>query len=177
MADPNTIKLELVPWAVGRIVQAYPRKSDLILPDMPPPQIPAVASVVVAADQSLTFTLEAGVYWAIAPITEGGRDYRYLAFELDAPVAVGGGVSYYETNADLPASAVGHPVVLVGADDEAGGQAALRYWTGTGWLIIGLAGGGTIAADYIDVPADIAGISEGKTVLWAGAQFIPGGLS
>jgi hypothetical protein len=80
-------RLLLVPWVVGTSVKAYPRKSDLILPDGPPPQIPSVQTVAVAADQSLTFgpNLDPGEYWAIAPLTPGQRDYRYVGFAMEPP--------------------------------------------------------------------------------------------
>ena len=83
-----TTTLARVPWEVGRTVLAYPRKSDLILADGPPPQIASVASEVVTADQSLTYgpDLDPGDYWAIAPLTEGQRDFRYVGFAMVAPV-------------------------------------------------------------------------------------------
>lgn len=71
--------MTFVPWDIGTTVRAYQRKSELMMPDMPPPAIPSEASGVVAADQSLSLTgLVAGRrYWAIAPI---GTVYRYVAF-------------------------------------------------------------------------------------------------
>jgi len=83
---PYTV-LTLVPWAIGQTVKAYPKKSDLMLPDMPPPQVPSVQQSIVASDQSLTFgpDLVPGEYWAIAELHPGQRDYRYVGFSLDPP--------------------------------------------------------------------------------------------
>jgi len=82
-----TTTLQLVPWAPGRAVPCYPRKSDLVLPDQPPPMIPATATATVASDQSLTYgpDLTPGEYWAIAELTPGQRDYRYVGFQMVAP--------------------------------------------------------------------------------------------
>jgi hypothetical protein len=85
-ANPTTT-LMLVPWAIGTAVKAYPRRSELKLPDMPPPMVAAVATQNVGADQSVTFGpgLDPGEYWAIAPLTPGQRDYRYVGFSIEAP--------------------------------------------------------------------------------------------
>ena len=73
--------MELVPWAIGTNVSAYRRKSELMLADGPPPMIAPTQTAAVAADKSLTFAaIAAGEYWAIAPLTAGQRDYRYLQF-------------------------------------------------------------------------------------------------
>jgi hypothetical protein len=74
------ITLTLVPWPIASTVNAYPRVSDQILPDLPPTGVPVVDSAVVAADHSLSFDLPPGVYWAVAPLTAGQRDYRYVGF-------------------------------------------------------------------------------------------------
>jgi len=79
--------LTLVPWAPGTTVDAYPRVSDQILADMPPTGVPMVASEVVAADRSLLFDLPEGDYWAVAPMTPGQRDYRYVQFRSQIPLA------------------------------------------------------------------------------------------
>jgi hypothetical protein len=85
-ANPTTT-LTLVPWAIGTTVKAYPRRSELKLPDMPPPMVASVATDVVDAEQSITFGpgLDPGEYWAIAPLTAGQRDYRYVGFSIEAP--------------------------------------------------------------------------------------------
>lgn len=82
-----TTTLTLVPWAPGQQVKAYPKRSELVLPDQPPPQVPSVQTVAVASDQSLTFgpDLDPGEYWAIAELTPGQRDYRYVGFKMEPP--------------------------------------------------------------------------------------------
>jgi hypothetical protein len=79
------ITLTLVPWPIASTVNAYPRVSDQILPDLPPTGVPVVDSAVVAADHSLSFDLPPGVYWAVAPLTAGQRDYRYVGFVIEEP--------------------------------------------------------------------------------------------
>lgn len=76
MAD---ITLSFVPWDIGSTVRAYQRKSELMMPDMPPPMIPSEGSGVVAADKSLALTglVADRRYWAIGAI---GTVYRYVAF-------------------------------------------------------------------------------------------------
>jgi hypothetical protein len=81
----ETITLRQVPWDIGRSVDAYPRVSDQVNDDLPPTGVSAVQAAPVNPDQTLTYTLEPGFYWAVAPITGGGRDYRYVAFEVQAP--------------------------------------------------------------------------------------------
>jgi hypothetical protein len=81
----ETITLHAVPWSIGRSVDAYPRISDQVNNDLPPTGVSAVQSAPVSPDQSLTYALEPGDYWAVAPITSGGRDYRYVAFIIQAP--------------------------------------------------------------------------------------------
>lgn len=77
----ENVRLELVPWEIGTSVSAYRRKSELMVGDGPPPMVVPSVAVAVAADKSLTFAgLAPGEYWAIAPITAGQRDYRYLQF-------------------------------------------------------------------------------------------------
>lgn len=80
MAD---ITLSYVPYPIGTTVGVYQRKSEQMLPDMPPTQIPQLTTGQVAADKSLAFTgLSNGSYWAIAPI---GSTYQYVAFHIQAP--------------------------------------------------------------------------------------------
>jgi Collagen triple helix repeat (20 copies) len=82
-----TTTLTLVPWAPGQTVKAYPRKSELVLPEQPPPMVPSVQTVAVASDQSLTFgpDLNPGEYWAVAELHPGQRDYRYVGFSMEPP--------------------------------------------------------------------------------------------
>ena len=82
-----TTTLTMVPWAVGQSVKAYPRKSELMLPETPPPNVASVQTAVVASDQSVTFgpDLNPGGYWAIAELHPGQKDYRYLGFAIEAP--------------------------------------------------------------------------------------------
>lgn len=82
-----TTTLTLVPWAPGQSVKAYPRKSELILPEQPPPQVASVQTVAVASDQSLTFgpDLNPGEYWAVAELHPGQQDYRYVGFKMEPP--------------------------------------------------------------------------------------------
>jgi hypothetical protein len=75
----EVITLKQVPWDIGRSVDAYPRVSDQVNDDLPPTGVGVVQAAPVNADQTLTYTLEPGFYWAVAPITSGGRDYRYVA--------------------------------------------------------------------------------------------------
>lgn len=75
-----------VPWPVGTGVTVYPRLSDLMLPDMPPPGIAPDTSGVVFSDKTVTFDVSAyGDYWAVAPMTPGQRDYQYVALTLAPP--------------------------------------------------------------------------------------------
>jgi hypothetical protein len=110
----------------------------------------------------------------------------FVSFQPDPPASGTSGVDYVPTDADLPATSDGHPVMLVledstalNAQDEP--QPTLRYWTGAAWRIIGLAGsgsdGGTVTSDFIEVPASLAGMSSGRTIIWSDDQFIPGALS
>jgi hypothetical protein len=79
------------PWEPGRGVPAYQRRSEVILPDMPPPGQQPVSAATVADDYTLTFDIIPGTYWAIAPLTPGGKDYRYIGFNTeDPPAAVPG---------------------------------------------------------------------------------------
>jgi hypothetical protein len=73
------ITLSFVPWDIGTTVRAYQRKSELMMPDMPPPAIPSEATGVVAVDKSLALTglVPDRRYWAIGVI---GAVYRYVAF-------------------------------------------------------------------------------------------------
>jgi hypothetical protein len=77
--------LTLVPWAIDTEIDAYPRISDQILPDLPPTGVPVLQTQQVAADHSLTFDLQPGAYWAVAPLTPGQRDYRYIGFVVTEP--------------------------------------------------------------------------------------------
>jgi hypothetical protein len=79
------ITLQGVPWPIGTGVVVYPRLSELVLPDMPPPGIVAVASGNVFSDRTLTFDVPYGSYWAIAPMTAGQRDYQYVGFDVPVP--------------------------------------------------------------------------------------------
>lgn len=80
------IQLNNVPWAPGTGVTAYPRRSDLVLPDMPPPGIFPDASGIVDNARTLSFDVSVyGSYWAIAPLTPGQRDYVYIGFDVVAP--------------------------------------------------------------------------------------------
>jgi hypothetical protein len=79
---PDT-KLKAVPWAIGAVIPAYPRVSDQMPPDLPPTGVASVGSSTVQGDQSLTYTLAPGIYWACAPLTPGQRDYRYVAFSVE----------------------------------------------------------------------------------------------
>jgi hypothetical protein len=81
----TVVKLTLVPWAVATSVVAYPRVSDQVLPDMPPTGVASAAASPVLADRSLSYDLPDGDYWAVAPLTLGQRDYRYLAFVVETP--------------------------------------------------------------------------------------------
>ena len=75
MAD---ITMTLVPWPTGTPVSAYPRRSEQMLDNQPPTMIPAVATQLVAADASLTYSdLDDGEYWAAAPL---GETWRYIHF-------------------------------------------------------------------------------------------------
>jgi hypothetical protein len=86
MATTYTTVLRLVPWQLAATVKAYPRVSEQVLPDLPPTGVPILASAVVAADQTLTFDLPEGDYWAVAPLTPGQRDYRYVGFRSQIPL-------------------------------------------------------------------------------------------
>jgi hypothetical protein len=81
----TVVTLTLVPWEIGVAVDAYPRRSDQVLSDMPPTGVGVAGSSSVLSDRSLTYNLPDGEYWAVAPITPGQRDYRYLAFVVATP--------------------------------------------------------------------------------------------
>jgi hypothetical protein len=172
-------RLSTVPWLAGTGVDAYTRTlATVVDPSRLPPGAP-VDTEAVASDGSLTFTLDYGDYFAVAPL---GGVYRYVAFALETAASSGGtgdGVAYVATDADLPATTDGHPVVLVLADSEADGQASLRYWSGTGWLLLGLAGGGVVGGDVLELgdATNLAGIQDGQTVIWDGVQWRPGALA
>jgi hypothetical protein len=82
---PN-VTLANVPWPAGQTVDAYPRRSELRLPDGPPPGVAKESSAVVSPARTLVVTVAAyGEYWACAPLTPGERDYAYVAFNADVP--------------------------------------------------------------------------------------------
>jgi hypothetical protein len=82
---PN-VTLANVPWPAGQTVDAYPRRSELRLPDGPPPGVAKETSAIVSAARTLAVTVAAyGEYWACAPLTPGQRDYQYVAFNADVP--------------------------------------------------------------------------------------------
>ena len=94
----------------------------------------------------------------------------------------GSGVTFVSTDDDLPETTTGHPVVLVledgGAlDGEGNPQATLRYWSGSDWRIIGLAGGGAVSSDFIEINL-VGAPSIGQTIVWDEAEerFVPGEL-
>lgn len=77
------ITLTDLPWPGGTGIMVYPRVSDLILPDMPPPGVTPDTSGIVAVDRTLLVDVsDYGSYWAIAPMTVGQRDYRYVSFDV-----------------------------------------------------------------------------------------------
>lgn len=57
---------------------------------------------------------------------------------------------------------------------------SIHAWnaTSSAWISVAAGGSGT-SRDYIDVPANLAGITAGQTPIWSAAfsQFRPGGLS
>jgi hypothetical protein len=75
------VTLSSVPWPVDQPVDAYQRRSELVLPDMPPPGQAPLASSAVAADHTLSFDLGPGTYWAVAPLN---GSYRYIGFNAEA---------------------------------------------------------------------------------------------
>jgi hypothetical protein len=80
-----TVTLRNVPWPPGTLVEAFPRISEIVHPDMPPPGQQWVDQSNVLNDWTLPFGVpDPGQYWAVAPITPGGRDYRYVAFSAEA---------------------------------------------------------------------------------------------
>jgi hypothetical protein len=82
---PN-VTLANVPWAAGQTVDVYPRRSELRLPDGPPPGVAKETSAIVSAARTLAVTVAAyGEYWACAPLTPGQRDYQYTSFNADVP--------------------------------------------------------------------------------------------
>lgn len=77
----SEIKMEFVPWVPGTQVGVYQRKSELHMPDMPPPLVENPTSAVVANDNSLTFAdVPDGEWWAIGQTDPGY--YRYVAFNV-----------------------------------------------------------------------------------------------
>lgn len=81
------VVLRQVPWAVGANVPYYPRTSDQVLPDMPPTGVPALGNALVASDQTLTYDVVPGQYWACAPLS-APRDFRYVGFSYQDPPPV-----------------------------------------------------------------------------------------
>lgn len=84
--DLVDVHLEFVRWPAGTTVGLYQRKSELMLPDQPPPLTPLVTSADVLDDGSLHFvglpSIDAA-YWAIAPDTDGV--YRYVGITTNRP--------------------------------------------------------------------------------------------
>lgn len=79
--------LRNVPWPIDTMVSAYQRLSGP-LPDMPPPSQPSFGVAPVMPDRSVSFDagvadFDPGQYWAVAPLTPGGRDYRYVGFAIE----------------------------------------------------------------------------------------------
>lgn len=161
---------------VGDTLNCYRLGSGLI----PASPIP-VTSAAVAADSTTTFTgLDDGTRY-LAGLAAAGP---FVEFQTNLPIEQSGGVTYVANDGLLPTGATGHPVLLVLEDStaldlEGNAQATLRYWTGEDWRIIGLAGtgGGTVSGDFIDIPANLAGMASGKTIIYNGTQFVPGSLS
>jgi hypothetical protein len=81
----SAVAFEFARWPVGTTVRAYQRKSELMMPDMPPPAIPSVASAQVQSNGRLTFdSVPAGEWWAIGPDADG--IFRYVAFDVPGSV-------------------------------------------------------------------------------------------
>lgn len=161
---------------VGDTIYCYRKGSGLT-----PLSVTPVTSSTVAADGTVEFTglNDATTYLAGKTVTG-----PFVEFRTPDAIEQSGGVDYVANDGLLPTSAEGHPVILVLEDSTALdfdgiAQPTLRYWTGDAWRIIGLAGsgGGTVDSDYIDVAANLAGMSGGKTIIYDGSQFIPGSLS
>jgi hypothetical protein len=90
------VTLRDVPWPPGTIVNAYPRRSELKLPTMAPPGIPAEGAGTVrngSASYELPLPdLPAGQHWAIGPDPEGsGEAVIYVQFTVlpDPPLIPG----------------------------------------------------------------------------------------
>jgi hypothetical protein len=75
----SSVRLTLVPWAIGQTVGAYPRLSDQVLPDGPPTGVEPVHQVPVHTDNSVTFVVADGMYYACGQMPDG--TWRYVAFE------------------------------------------------------------------------------------------------
>lgn len=156
---------------VGDTINCYAAGGGLT-PSSPTP----VTSSTVAADSTTSFT----------GLNDGGRYLAgktlagpFVSFQTDSAVEQSGSVDYVANDGLLPTSATGHPVMLVLEDSQADGQASLRYWSGTEWLLLGLAGGGTVSGDLIDLGdnVNLSGILAGYTAIWNGTQLRPGALS
>jgi hypothetical protein len=146
--------------------------------------------ISIQMDNGSTATLRRGHVYDLTS-TELSRAGQYIVLVSSdgtseppdgAPTVSGNGVNYVATNADLPPSAIGHPVVLVLEDssalDGAGNpQATLRYWSGTDWRLLGLSGGGAVASDFIDITL-VGSPLTGQTIVWdaANSRFVPGEL-
>jgi hypothetical protein len=77
------IELTLVPWAPGTPVGAYPKRSELMLPEQPPTGVPPEHTEIVAADASLLYRgMIGGDYWAAAPLN---GVWKYIAFTIEVP--------------------------------------------------------------------------------------------
>lgn len=77
------VRLTNVPWPTGTNVGAYTRTSGTFVDSSKAPSGLA-QTVAVAADRSLTFSVPAGEYYAVALL---GADYRYLSFNVSSPAS------------------------------------------------------------------------------------------
>jgi hypothetical protein len=162
-------------FPVGTVVAAY-RAAGPPPVSGRPPYGPAAGSEMVDAGGVLTYTslTENAGYILYAPAPD--RYLNIFVSSSGAETSQSGG--YVATNADLPVSAVGHPVVLVLADSGAGGAAALRYWDGDSWELLAGTSTGGVTGDYIDVPWDATGLDGNESLVWdsGDSRFEPGAL-
>jgi hypothetical protein len=189
-------------WPEGTVVSAYPAAAWVDKTRAPTGA--AVTSPGVVSGGSVTFggLSENTRYVAYgdghgvsfmasrdlqAPPAQSRTDRERLAVLESASVSVpdGGGVSYAATDAALPETATGHPIVLVledsaAPDAQGHGRATLRYWTGTEWEVIGLASAGTGGVETFTVSLSVlftgGAVDQPLTYDADHARFQPGAL-
>lgn len=126
---------------------------EVVDPDAPPLEpLPTYDPVYVRRATSTAYANQGG--GVLVPVGLGGG---------------GGGLTAVEFIADLEEAPEGNPVVFVLED------LTLYGWDGAAWVPLGSGGG----PDFITVPYDAAGLSDGEALVWdtSDTRFEPGALT